>query len=248
MVSVAAIIQARMGSTRFPGKSLHPIAGIPLLEHIIIRLQQVSEIDSIILAIPDNDTNAPLLEFAHRLHVPVVQGSEEDVLGRFIKAGESVQAEHIIRVCGDNPLIDIPLLRSLISAHLQAKADYTLPHEPVPLGSSCEIIRLETLKQISALTEDSIYREHVTTWFHDHPTSFCIKRVNAPHYLRDQNFRLTVDTDRDFQLMEALFKNLPHSPSSPLNLEAVINYLINHPETTALNIDIAQNNWREKNI
>jgi|SaaInlStandDraft_6_1057023.scaffolds.fasta_scaffold121603_1 spore coat polysaccharide biosynthesis protein SpsF len=248
MVSVTAIIQARMGSTRFPGKSLHLIASIPLLEHIIIRLQRVPEIDSIILAIPDNETNTPLLEFAHQLQVPVFQGSEEDVLGRFIKAGESVPTEHIIRVCGDNPLIDIPLLRSLISAHLQSKADYTIPLEPVPLGSSCEIIRLKTLKRISTLTENSIYREHVTTWFHDHPTSFCIEYVNAPYYLRDQNFRLTVDTDQDFQLMEALFKNLPHSSSSPLNLEAVINYLINHPETAALNIDIAQNNWREKNI
>ena len=185
MVSVTAIIQARMGSTRSPSKSLRPIAGLPMLEHIIIRLKQVPEIDLILLAIPEKESEAPLIEFAHRLPIPVFQGSEEDVLDRFIKAGE--------------------------------------------------------------LAQGSIYREHVTTWFHDHASSFRIKRVNAPDYLKDRTFRLTVDTDQDFQLMEELFNNLPHSPDSPLNLKTAIDYLIAHPEIAALNIDIPQKNWREEN-
>ncbi|MBC8286770.1 MAG: glycosyltransferase family protein [Nitrospinae bacterium] len=248
MVSVTAIIQARMGSTRFPGKSLRPIAGLPLLEHIIIRLKQVPEIDLILLAIPEKESELPLIEFARRLQIPVFQGSEEDVLGRFIKAGESVQTEQVVRVCGDNPLIDAPFLSSLIQAHLSEKADYTLPHDPVPLGSACEIIRFETLKKIGELAKSSIYREHVTTWFHDHPSSFRIKRVNAPDYLKDRNFRLTVDTEQDFRLMEELFKNLPHSPDSPLSLQTAIEYLNTHPETASLNIDIPQKNWREENL
>mgnify|MGYP003969774551 FL=1 len=247
MVSVTAIIQARMGSTRFPGKSLRPIAGLPLLEHIINRLKQVPEIDLILLAIPENETESPLIEFAHRLHIPLFQGSEEDVLDRFIKAGESVQTEHLVRVCGDNPLIDIPLLRSLIQAHLTDKADYTLPQDPVPLGSACEVVRLAALKKINELAKSSIYREHVTTWFHEHPSSFRIKRVHVPDYLKNHTFRLTVDTDQDFQIMDELFNNLTHSPESPLNLETVIEYLIAHPETVALNIDIPQKNWRKEN-
>ncbi len=248
MVSVTAIIQARMGSTRFPGKSLRPIAGLPLLEHIIIRLKQVPEIDLILLAIPDKESETPLVEFARRLRIPVFQGSEEDVLSRFIKAGESVQTEQVVRICGDDPLIDMPLLSSLIQAHLSDRADYTVPLEPVPLGSSGEIIRLEALQKIGKLAEGSIYREHVTTWFHDHPSSFRIKRVNAPDYLKDRSFRLTVDTEQDFHLMDELFKNLPHSPVSPLNLQAAIEYLDAHPETTSLNIDIPQRNWRKENL
>ena len=248
MVSVTAIIQARMGSTRFPGKSLRPIAGLPLLEHIIIRLQQVPEINHILLAVPEKDSELPLVDFAHRLQVPVFQGSEEDVLGRFIKAGASVQTEQVVRVCGDNPLFDIPLLSSLIQAHLLDQADYTIPLEPVPLGSACEIIRFETLKKIGELAKSSIYREHVTTWFHNHPSSFRIKRVNAPDYLKGCNFRLTVDTEQDFQLMEQLFKNIPHSPDSPLNPQSAIEYLYAHPETASLNIDIPQKNWREENL
>ena len=147
MVTATAIIQVRMGSTRFPGKSLHPIAGLPLLEHIINRLKQVPEIDPILLAIPEKESEAPLVEYGQRLQIPVFQGSEDDVLSRFIKAGESIQTEQVVRVCGDNPLIDIPLLSSLLQEHFSSKADFTIPHEPVPLGSSCEIIRFETLRR-----------------------------------------------------------------------------------------------------
>lgn len=248
MVSVTAIIQARMGSTRFPGKSLQPIAGLPLLEHIIIRLKQVSEIDLILLAIPEKESETPLVEFGHRLQIPVFQGSEEDVLDRFVKAGESVETEHIVRVCGDDPLIDIPLLRSSVQAHLQNQADYTVPQDPVPLGSACEIVRFETLKKINKLAQSSIYREHVTTWFHDHPSSFKIKHVPVPDYLQGHNFRLTVDTGQDFQLMEELYKNLPQSPNAPLDLKTAIKYLSTHPEVAALNIDIPQKNWRKENL
>jgi spore coat polysaccharide biosynthesis protein SpsF len=248
MVSVTAIIQARMESTRFPGKSLRSIAGLPLLEHIIIRLKQVPEIDHILLAIPEKESEAPQVELAHRLQIPVFQGSEDDVLGRLIKAGESVQTEQVVRVCGDNPIIDIPLLSSLIQAHLLNKADFTIPDDPVPLGSACEVIRLETLKKIGKLAKSSIYREHVTTWFHDHPSDFKIKHVSAPDYLKDCSFRLTVDTEADFLLIEELFKNLPHSPESPLNLQTAIEYLSAHPEIASMNIDIPQKNWREENL
>ena len=209
MVSVTAIIQARMGSSRLPGKSLRTIAGLPLLEHIIIRLKQVPEIDLILLAIPKKESEAPLIELAHQLQVPVFQGSEDDVLSRFIKAGENFQTEHVVRVCGDNPLIDMPLSSSLIQAHLSDKADYTIPDDPVPLGSSCEIIRFETLKKIDKLAKSSIYREHVTTWFHDHPSDFKIKHVNPPDYLKDCSFRLTIDTENGFSSYRRAF----HKPS-----------------------------------
>ena len=246
MVTATAIIQVRMGSTRFPGKSLRPIAGLPMLEHIINRLKHVPEIDLILLAIPQKESEIPLVEHAHRLKIPVFQGSEKDVLERFIKAGESVQTKQVVRVCGDNPLIDIPLLNSLLQEHFSEKADYTIPRGPVPLGSSCEVICFETLKKISALAKSSIYREHVTTWFNDHPSDFKIKYVNPPGYLKDCNFRLTIDTKQDLLLMEKIFKDLPHSPSCPLNLEKAIEYLNTNPEVASLNIDVQQKNWREE--
>ena len=101
---VAGIIQARMGSTRFPAKSVRLLNGLPILEHIIIRLQQVPEIDQIQLATTCAKTEVPLIEIAKKHKVAVFQGSEKDVLKRFVQAGESIEAQHIVRICGDNPL------------------------------------------------------------------------------------------------------------------------------------------------
>jgi len=241
---VAAIIQARMGSTRFPGKSIRLLNGLPILEHIIIRLKQVPEIDQIQLATTDAKTEAPLIEIAKKHKVAVFQGSEEDVLKRFIQAGKAIEAQHIVRICGDNPLTDIPLLRSLITAHLESNADYTISADPIPLGTGCEVVYLETLKKIEDQAHEIKYREHVTTWFHDHNDKFTITRIKAPSYLRNRNFRLTVDTLQDFALMEAIFSEL--NPHSIIDLEDVITFLETHPEAVSLNSEIVQKNWRTK--
>ena len=242
---VAAIIQARMGSSRFPGKSARLLSGFSILEHIIIRLQQVTEISTILLATTRNKSEAPLIEIAKNCNILVFQGDEENVLERFIQAGDAIKAQHIVRVCGDNPLIDIPLLQSLVSAHIESQADYTVSADPIPLGTGCEVIRLETLKNIGKQTQDSRYREHVTTWFQDHYDKFKITRVNAPPYLKNSPFRLTVDTPEDFILMEKIFSQ--HNSKEPIDLKSVIQFLESHPEIASINSKIEQIDWRTKN-
>jgi spore coat polysaccharide biosynthesis protein SpsF len=242
---VAAIIQARMGSTRFPGKSVRLLNGLSILEHIIIRLQQVPEIDQIQLATTEAETEASLIEIAQKHKVAVFQGSDEDVLKRFVQAGEAIDAQNIVRICGDNPLIDIPLLRSLITAHLESHADYTISADPIPLGTGSEVVCLETLKKIEEQALEPKYREHVTTWFHDHNDKFTITRIEAPSYLKNHNFRLTIDTSQDFALMDKLFSEL--NPHSTINLEDVITFLKTHPEAVSLNSEVVQKNWRTKN-
>ena len=242
---VAAIIQARMGSSRFSGKSARLLSGLSILEHIIIRLQQVPEVNPIQLATTRKQSEAPLIEIAKNNNILVFQGGEEDVLERFIQAGDAIKAKHIVRVCGDNPLIDIPLLQSLVSAHIESQADYTVSADPIPLGTGCEVIRLETLKNIGQQAQDSKYREHVTTWFHDHYDKFTITRVNAPPYLKNSPFRLTVDTPEDFTLMEKIFSQ--HNPPCPIDLKSIIRFLESHPEIASINSKIEQIDWRTKN-
>ena len=242
---VAAIIQARMGSSRFSGKSARLLSGLSILEHIIIRLQQVPEINPIQLATTREKSEAPLIEIAKNRNILVFQGDEENVLERFIQAGDAIKAQHIVRVCGDNPLIDIPLLQSLVSSHIESQADYTVSADPIPLGTGCEVIRLEALKKIGKQTQDSRYREHVTTWFHDHYDKFTITRVNAPPYLKNSPFRLTVDTPEDFTLMEKIF--FQHNSPQPIDLKFVIQFLESHPEIASINSKIEQIDWRTKN-
>ena len=200
MIPVAAILQARMTSTRLPGKALCPLAGVPLIEHIINRLKAVADLDHIILAIPDSPSEIPLIETARRLDISVVKGPEEDVLQRFLMAAEQVNAQHVVRICGDNPLFDRQLTRSLIHTHLEQKADYTITCDSIPLGTGTEVARVDALKNIARTTTESKYREHVTTWFHDHPAEGIQPRVPAPGYLKNESYRLTVDTENDLAI------------------------------------------------
>ena len=239
---VAAIIHARMGSSRFSGKSARLLSGLSILEHIIIRLQQVPEINPIQLATTQEKSEAPLIEIAKNRNILVFKGDEENVLERFIQGGDAIKAQHIVRVCGDNPLIDIPLLQSLVSSHIESHADYTVSADPVPLGTGCEVIRLETLKDIGKQTQDPRYREHVTTWFHDNYDTFTITRVDAPPYLKNSPFRLTVDTPEDFALMEKIFYQ--HNPPYNIDLKLVIQFLKSHPEIVSINSKIEQIDWR----
>ena len=244
---VAAIIQARMGSTRLPGKSSHLLAGISILEHIINQLKQVPEIDQIQLATTQAKIEAPLIKIAKNLNIAIFQGSNENVLERFVYAGKAIGAEHLVRICGDNPFIDIPFVRTLVTKHIESNADYTIPADPVPLGMGCEVICLATLKQIEQQAHELKYQEHVTTWFHDHYEKFIITRVNPPSYLKNCPFRLTVDTPEDFALMKEIFSQLqPISPSN-FNIENIIKFLNTHPEVSKINSNIEQKDWRVKN-
>jgi spore coat polysaccharide biosynthesis protein SpsF len=244
MSAVSAVLQARMKSTRLPGKALCPLASIPLTEHIINRIKAVADFDHIILAVPDSPTEAPLIEMAERLNITIARGPEEDVLERFLIAADQVKAQHIVRICGDNPLIDRQLMRLLIHTHLKENTDYTITSDSIPLGTGTEVVRVNSLKKIAGATMETKYREHVTTWFHDNPTLGVQSRVPAPAYLRNKSHRLTIDTKNDLTLMEKIFNEF-YTLTSPLpDLQKVIQFLDNRPEIAQININTHQKNWR----
>jgi len=244
MINVSAILQARMNSTRFPRKSLYPLAGIPLTEHIINRIKAVIDFDHVILAIPDSPFEKPLVEMAQRLNITIAKGPEEDVLKRFIIAADQVKAQHIVRICGDNPLFDRQLMRLLISSHLKENADYTITPDSIPLGTGTEVVKVKTLKKIAQVTTEPKYREHVTTWLQDNSSVVGKCLVPAPPYLINKSHRLTIDTKKDLTLMEKIFDAF-YTSSSPIpNLEKVIQFLDARPDVSQINSEIPQKNWR----
>lgn len=239
---IAAIVQARTGSTRYPGKVFRPLAGIPMIEHIIKRLQQVSVFDSIVLAVPDAPSEDGLVSLARRMGIDSVKGPEEDVLQRFIMAGDSVGAEHILRVCGDSPLIAPELMISLVHHHLGKHADITISEDEIPRGTGAEMVCFASLKHIAGKAEKKPYREHVTAYFYDHTDQYAIIHVPPPSYLKGREFRLTVDTDKDFQVMDKIY-SLFYTPPI-VDLKQAILYLETHPEIANLNADVIQKDWR----
>ncbi len=244
MKKVIAVIQARTGSTRFPGKVLRLLAGKPLIEHIIIRLQQVAEIEQIVLAIPDLESEKALANIAEKLNIPLVRGSEEDVLARFIQAGDSLKAENLLRICGDSPFTDLSLIRSLIRQHLKSEADYTFSPDTIPLGTGAEMARLSALKKIAGISKQAAHREHVTTYFHEYPHSFRIAHVSAPSYLKGKTYRLTINTEEDFRLIEEIYRAIPHPPV--LDLKKIIELLESKPQLLQINNHIVQKDWRKE--
>src|SRR3989338_4701372 len=153
-----------MGSERLPGKSLKKICGIPLLEHIINRISTSRKIHNIIIATSNNIKDHPIINLSRKLSIPYYAGSEDDVLNRFIGAGESVSADVVVRICGDNPLIDISYLDKMIVSHISKKAEYTYNCSNVPIGTTAEIINFDILKKRGLIAKDKRYREHVTTY------------------------------------------------------------------------------------
>ncbi len=243
-MTTAAVIQARMGSTRCPGKVLTPLAGVPMLEHIIKRLQGVNGIDAIVLAVPEGANDAPLAATAEKTGVGFIQGPEEDVLQRFLDAGRSVNAQHLVRVCADNPLFDPILLQSLLELHFKSKADHTITPDAIPLGTGTEVVRMAALERISELSDLPAHREHVTTYFKDHPDAFRIAHLPAPAYLKDQPFRLTVDTQEDVALMQKIHALFYDPQQTTVDLPAVLAHLKRHPELANSNAHIEQKDWR----
>jgi len=227
-----------------PEKALRPLEGTPMIEHIIKRVRAAGVFEEVILAIPDTSSEEKLISLADRLDAPCVKGPKEDVLQRFILAAESVEADHILRVCGDNPLIDPAIMQQLVKEHQSTGSDYTIPADPIPLGTGSEMVRLQALKTIEGKTREPQYREHVTTWFQDHEDDFKVTRVPAPWYLRNIHLRLTVDTEKDFELIALLYGKFHRPPEFMVDLEEAVHFLARHPDIARHNADVPQKNWR----
>jgi spore coat polysaccharide biosynthesis protein SpsF len=203
---IGAVIQARMQSTRLPGKILMPLPaqdGKPLLQWVVDSLKECKLIDKIILATSLNPENDILEEFAETNYIYFFRGSENDVLSRFVEVTEIHKLETIVRITGDNPILDSSLLDQLISHHLFNDNDCTYSTD-LPLGMNLEIVKAELLKGITknddATPED---REHVTYYIKRTGKYKTDKQALLSTSLIDK-IRLTVDYPADYALINLL--------------------------------------------
>jgi len=233
---VVTVIQVRAGSTRLPGKALKLLAGRPLIAHVIDRVRQLKFLSNIILAFPDTREDRIFFALAENEKVGAFAGSEADVLGRLYGAVAEHPPEHVIRCCGDNPVIAMELVPAALQQHLTDQADYTAMRG-LPLGTGCEIVRFSALK--IAVNEAVLphQREHVTPFIWENTERFRICRPAPPRPY--PNYRLTVDTEADWQLQELIFNKL-YQPGGVFTLEEVVKLLEQHPEWLELNRAIRQ--------
>lgn len=229
MSETAIIVQARSGSTRLPNKMTIPFfEGQSILEIIIKRL---SERYRTILATTNHEDDQVLVNLVAKFNsVSIYRGSEHNVLERFIKTAEFYNIDTIIRVCADNPFINVQMIDSLLK--LYNGEDYCSymysngkPTILGHLGLFCEITSINTLKKVNRLTREMKYQEHVTNFIYTNPNIFNVKLHRLPADIRSyEGIRLTIDTQRDFDLVKEIYKKFGGRQTTE-DVEKMIQYI-----------------------
>jgi len=212
--TIDAIIQARLGSSRFPKKVLEPLHGKPLLGHVIGHLKQITKIDRIIIATTTGGDDDPIQEFCSDENLLCYRGSVNDVLNRFLCASYEYNSDRFLRICSDNPFIDIELMGAQISAF---KPDddycsyYTQAGENAmvkPVGFFVEAVTRKALEKAAELgADDPRTQEHVTYYIHNHPVDFKIKKLPLPGFINPE-LRFTIDYPEDVIVAEYIIKKI----------------------------------------
>lgn len=228
-MKVIAIIQARTGSKRLPGKVLMKINNKPILTHIIESLRFSKLTDKIIVAttkLPEDDKIETLCK---NLSVECFRGSDVDVLDRFYNCAKFFKGDLIVRLTGDNPLLDPTIIDELIEICKESKCEYAtnVLHPTYPYGfSSCEVLPFRILKKLNEIATDPMSREHVTFHIRKNPNLYTIREIKAPKNLERPNWRLTVDYPEDMELMKNIFSSL-YKKDSFISYEKLVNFLDN---------------------
>jgi spore coat polysaccharide biosynthesis protein SpsF len=239
---VVAIIQARMGSTRLPGKILKEVSGKTLLYYLIERLRQSERIDQVVIATTTHTKDDVLVKLCNEWDIPVFRGSEEDVLERYYQAAQENNAQCVVRVTSDCPLIDPDIIDQTIALYLEnlSEYDYTSNSriQTFPRGMDVEVFSFDALSQAYNHAKKPYQREHVTPYLYDEPGKFRLGNLkNSAGNTSD--IRLTVDTPEDFALVKKILEEIyPKNPR--FRLKDIIELLKKHPDWLEINKHIVQ--------
>lgn len=238
-LKIAVILQARMNSERLPGKPLLKVLGRPLLSYMIERLKRVEH--PVTLVIATTDSSEPIIQFCKEERLKYYVGSEQDVLDRYLKAARRFDADVIVRVTGDNPLLDPQVIDEAIRQFLEAypALDYLSNslNRTFPRGMDVEIFKRRALETAHEDGFHSEEREHVTPYIWRHPELFQLAQMT---YKRDTSqHRWTVDTEQDFELIKRILEEI-YPRKKAFTLEDLLELLEEHPDWSLLNATIQQ--------
>lgn len=237
-MKVVAIVQARMGSTRLPDKVMKRMGGVPMIELLLARLAKSRKIDQIVLATSTDDRNTSLVEHVQSLGYTCVRGSETDVLQRYLVAARHVQADVIVRITGDCPLIDPELVDKVIEDYQLKSIDYLCNTSPTtyPDGLDTEVFSLQALERAAQESQDPFDHEHVTPYLRK-PGLFKISGFTHDEDL--SALRWTVDEPTDFEVVSQVFEHF--APNIHFSWTQVLALQRSQPEIFAANHSIIRN-------
>jgi spore coat polysaccharide biosynthesis protein SpsF len=247
-MKIVATIEARMASSRLPGKVLFPLAGEPALVRMVERARRSRSLDAVVVATTSEPSDDPIADLCARKQIPCFRGSQEDVLSRVRLAAESAQAELIVELTGDCPLIDPAHIDGMVALYLSGGYDYVYNrlHRGYPDGLDCQVFSLEALARVDALASDPIDRSHVSSYFYREPDRF---RIGGPRLGEsDEEFwpdlAITLDEEGDYRLLARIYAELfPGRPE--FSAVDVLRLLRKHPEWLDLNRGVRRKELHE---
>lgn len=235
-MKTVATIEARMTSTRLPGKVMLGSLGQPMLGHVVQRLRAVTSLDAIVLATTSNPADDVLEEFARREQIACFRGSERDVMSRVIGAAQLVGAELVVEITGDCPILDAGIVEQLVRMFHANSADYVsnAHFRSYPDGMDAQVFRLETLERSAAMTAEPLDREHVTLHIRHHPELFRALHLVAPPELHWPELGLTLDEPADYELLSRIIEHFG-SAQPMFSCLDVVTLLRAKPDWVAIN-------------
>ena len=245
---VIAIVQARMGSSRLPGKVLAELGGATMLAQVVRRLRTARRLDEIVVATTSTAADDAVVREAGRLGAGVHRGAEHDVLARYLGAARSYRADAIVRVTADCPLIDGAVVDRVIGA-LADDVDYASNTvvRRYPRGLDAEALHRDTLERIGRMARTPAAREHVTALVREQPAWFCTADVVPASDVDDSDLRWTVDTDADLAMARGLYDALGLADAA-IGYRDVVAAVRARPELAALNAHVIQKPWQDCHV
>ena len=226
-MKTVAIVLARMGSTRFPGKVMRTICGTPMIGLVLKRLANAKLIDQILLATSEDTRNDPLTKYVQELGYPVFRGSEDDVLDRYYHVAKEAETDLVVRVTGDCPLIDPVIVDETITKFLDSDVDYVSNNAPptFPLGLDAEVFTFQALETAWNQARTPQEREHVTPFITE---SGLFRKANHSYGTDYSEERWTVDEPEDFEVVRKVFEYF--KPRDDFSWLDVLDLGKKHPE------------------
>ncbi|MBP2033806.1 spore coat polysaccharide biosynthesis protein SpsF [Clostridium algifaecis] len=230
---ICATIEARMTSSRFPGKVLMDFCEKPDLQHIIERLKRSKYLDEVVVATTINREDDPIVELCEKIGCKYYRGSEDDVLLRVLQAAESVNSEYIVEITGDCPVIDWRHVDSLVEMFFSGEYDYASNtiKRTFPRGFDTQIFPLKVLEEVNHITKSPVDHEHVSIYIYTHPEKYKLLNWGANEEMNHPEFEITLDTKEDYEFIKQIYEIL-YKENVDFSADDVVKLLLNHPEMT----------------
>ena len=240
-----AIIQARMGSKRLPGKVLADIAGEPMLARVVERTRRAERLDETVVATTTAESDGRIVSLCQQRGWPCFRGQENDVLDRYYRTAMEWRAGVVIRITSDCPLIDPELIDALLDFYAQHRPDYaSISPTNFPRGLDCEVMSWAALEAAWKLAREAYQRVHVTPYIYEHPERFrIIEFAHAPGEERGRQLRWTVDTAEDLEFVRAIYAKL--GGEATFGWRNVLALIDREPALRNINTHICQKSLQE---